>query len=329
MIQIGYTQASVDTFRISLKKIKEDTSKVNQMVIYARSILYIDPPAALSYCNEAMDLAEKINYDYGIANTYRLAGAYNNDIAGDYNKAGEFFNKALAIYKSSHNVRFTEGKGATLHSIGAMHQRTGDYLKAIEFYMDGAKVLDSIHNKTILPKTYNNLSTLYSFIKLTDKAEFYGRLAVEKAKEIQDMHIVSVASVTLSDALMHQGKYEEAFKFIKQADSLSLLRNDIYIQTLASYNYSTYFHFYKKDFNQSVIYARKAYEQSLKLQNPFEITRTSINLSEHLLHAGNIAESWKFAVSGLENSQELQSTDLIQRSHYLMGTILMKRGIIN
>lgn len=321
-----YGQETTDTFRITLNKISGDTAKVNSIVTYARSILYSDPTKAIEYCNEAIDIARKASFGYGLANAYRIAGAYNNDIKGDFIEAEKYFKLSMELYSHKKDYRHREGTGAVYHSIGALHQRTGNYLKAIENYVEAGRILDSIGNKNILPKTYNNLSSLYAFLQLFDKAEYYARAGLKQATQIDDKQIISVTSVTLSDALMQQGKYEEVLPVLRIADSIAKQRNDRYILTLSSYNYSTYFAYSLKDYKTSLMYALKAYEQSQVLENPFELARTSINLAEHFLFNNNFSSAIKYANQAMEYSKAVQSTDLIQRTHNALGVAYKNLG---
>jgi signal transduction histidine kinase len=316
----------LDTFRIKLDKITSDTAKVNSIVAYARTILYSDPPKAMEYCNEAITTAQKASFGYGLANAYRLAGAYNNDIKGDFKEAERYFNLSMDIYSQTKDYRNWEGVGAIYHGFGAMHQRTGNYLKAIENYVEASRILDSIGNKNILPKTYNNLSSLYSFLQLFDKAEYYARAGLKQAKLIDDKQVISVTGVTLSDALMQQGKYDEVLSVLKISDSIAKQRNDRYILTLSSYNYSTYYAYYRKDYKTSLRYALKAYEHSQILDNPFELARTSTNLAEHFLFNNEIQSAINYAGEALEYSEAVESTDLTQRMHYTLGIAYRKKG---
>lgn len=326
MSNIMSGQVSKDTFRIRLDKLKEDTSRVNEMVIYARNILYTDPSKAWDYCNEAITLAKKSGFPYGLANAYRLAGAYNNDITGDYKQAGDYFSKALTIYRSYPGYRFKEGTGAVMHSFGAMHHRSGDYLKSIEYYLEATRILDSIGNKQILPRTYNNLATLYAFLKLYDKEEFYASAGLKLALENKDPHMISVISITLGSSLIDQGKYNEAFRHLRTADSIASIRKDMYIGLLASVNYSNYYRVFRKDYKASVGYAKKAYESARLLQNPFELTRTATLLAEQYLTENNFDLAYKTALISLDYARKINSIDFRQRSYYLLGLSLVKKG---
>src|SRR3990172_5048127 len=89
----------IDSLLSLLKKDKEDTSKVihlNKLCgAYANTNRY---DTALHYVHQALQLAIKINYNYGIASSYyHIGNIFTNQ--GGYDKALEKFAAALKIQK--------------------------------------------------------------------------------------------------------------------------------------------------------------------------------------------------------------------------------------
>src|SRR5690606_788876 len=119
-------------------------------------------------------------------------------------------NKADKIFKNDENYEGIRGRGAIHHNLATIYHRQSDYVKAIEYYTQALTFFDAIGDKTIRPKTLNNLSNLYSFLKDFPKAEKYANESLELARKNNDSYMISVAGITLADILILQGKYDKA-----------------------------------------------------------------------------------------------------------------------
>jgi len=290
-----------------------DEVNVDSLIIKARSILFSSPDKAYEMSNEAIELSKRQHNSLALANSYRLQGSYFTDIKGDYNRSMAIYAKADSIYRQSNSKEFKEGVGAIFHCYGAIDQRKGNYFAAIQNYSKALSIFDSIDNRTIRPKTLNNISILYAFLKDYSKAEKYARECVRISEENKDEYLVSVCSVGLADALISQGKYSEAPQYLTKAREIAASRNDLYILELTYLNFGNYYYLYKKDFKLAISEYLQALKYAVLLGSDWEKMRVQTNLSEIYLLDNQFANAQKTAEQVLEPARRMQTVDLEQR----------------
>jgi two-component system, NarL family, sensor kinase len=321
MICLGLAEAqtNIDSIDNVLKTTKDDTAKVNFLLSSNQTLRYTLPDKSLDYCLQTIALSKKINYPLGLANAYRLLGSYYLDIKYDIDKATKYYLLADSIYHQFNDTKFVEGAGAIQHALGTIQLRQGNYLEAVHYLVKAARVLDSLNNKTILPKTYNNLSLLYTLLKQFNKAEFYARACVKIAKETGNLQLISGGSITLAASLIEQKKYEEALPFILKAKDIAQKKNDHYILGVCYRNLGHYYAFYKKDYSQAINYNEKALEQVKLLGNQLDEATILINMSLFYFFNNQFEKARISALKANELSHSLKSVDLELRSLYALG----------
>jgi signal transduction histidine kinase len=314
-------QMKQDSIENILKTTKDDTAKVSLLLKAFQNQKFTLPDKAFNYCRQAIEIAKRIRYSAGIANGYLALGGYYSDIKNDSPNAIKAYQLADSIYHLSNNAKSKEGIGAIQHSLGTIQLRQGNYSEAAQYFMKASRILDSLNNKTILPKTYNNLSSLYSFLKQHDKAEFYALECVKLAEETKNIPLISVGSITLASALIEQKKYKEAFPHIIKAKEVAQKRNDHYVLELAYFNLASYYSFYKKDYAQAVGNAEKALEEAKLLGNPWEEARVLDNLSGFYFYNKQFEKAKASALKALELSRSIKFQEIeLGALHFLAQT---------
>jgi two-component system, NarL family, sensor kinase len=321
MLCQGITDAQIntDSVDIALKTAKDDTAKVNLLLAVDQTLRYTLPDKSLDYCLQIIAISKKINYSSGLADGYRLLGSYYFDIKNEAEKATDFYLRADSIYHQKKDIKSKEGTGAIQHALGTIQLRHGNYLEAVRYFVNASKVLDSLNNKTILPKTYNNLSLLYTLLKQFDKAEFYARACVKIAEETGNLQVISGGSITLAAALIEQKKYKEALPYILKAKDIAQKRNDHYILGVCYRNLGQYYGFYKKDYPNAINFNEKALEQVKMLNNKLDEAIILINMSGFYYFNGQFENARTSALKAEELSHSLKSVDMELRSLYFLA----------
>jgi two-component system, NarL family, sensor kinase len=314
-------QINIDSIDKVLKTTKDDTAKVNLLLSINQTLRYTLPEKSFDYCQQTIALSKEINYPLGLANAYRLLGSYYSDIKNEMDEATRYYLRADSIYHRSNGIKFREGSGAIQHALGTIQLRQGNYLEAVHYLIKASKMLDSLNNKTILPKTYNNLSLLYAFLKQYDKAGFYARACVRIAEETGNLQLISGGSITLASSLIEQKKYEEALPYIIKAKDIAQNRNDHYILGVCYRNLGDYYGFYKKDYVKAIDYNEKALEQVKLLGNKLDEAIIHVNMSGFYVFNNQFEEAKTSALKANELSHSLKSVDVELRSLYFLAQV--------
>jgi len=151
-------QSKVDSLLTLLLKDKEDTIKVMRLNTLSRE--YIDIglyDKALNYANTAMQLAQQLNYQKGIANSCNNFGiTYRTQ--GDYPKALDYYLRSLKI---DEELGDKNGIARHLGSIGNVYSDQEDYTKALDYYFKALKIKEEIGDKNGIATWLGNIGIVY------------------------------------------------------------------------------------------------------------------------------------------------------------------------
>ena len=296
------------------------------LLVHSKNLLYTYPDSAYQLATEAEVLAKAQNNPLAQANAFKMQASYYSDIKTDYLQATRYCKLADSIYRKYNGKDFLLGRGAVYHNLGTIELRQGNYLPAIELYTKALHQLDTLKDEKTLPRTLNNLSTLFSFLKDDAKSEQYARECYKISKKNKDDYLVSVSSVTLASALINQEKYNEVPKLLDNAKAIALTRKDYYILDLVYLNYGGYYHYYKKDYKQAIENFQQAslYADSLKIG--FEQMRALINLSMSYFTDNQFGRAETSAQKTIELARNLQSMDVEQRALNILAKVEARKN---
>ena len=162
------------------------------------------------------------------AKTY--ASVFNNvatafDQQGDYEKAGEYFVKALTIEEKVFGTEHLD-TGVTYNNIAWLCRRLGDYEKALEYFSKAVVIIERVLG-TEHPYTatmYDNMAT--GFVDQGDyerALEYYGKaLAISERVLGTDHPDTAITYNSMAWMYRDQGDYEKALEYYKKAYEIRL-----------------------------------------------------------------------------------------------------------
>jgi len=197
--------------------------RVNTLNKLAISLSFKDKERSMQYADEAMDLANQLNYEEGIATAYRAYG----DIfqyQGNYPKALQNYFDALSIYeqfKKKHKVV------SVIYDIAETHFYASNWDKAIEFAYrslekcnerlpDGSKV-GSLHDSVNISL---GIALNYSYKEMESEALKHrlGLLEVMKKNQFSNIEILITTWVTGVN-YYRTGEVDSAIAYFSRARS--------------------------------------------------------------------------------------------------------------
>ncbi|CAF1289918.1 unnamed protein product [Rotaria sordida] len=100
---------------------------------------------------------------------------------GNYNKALEYYDKALETLEIDSTVKAFAKKAVCYNNIGIVNQEQNQYKEALDFYMKAFKIRkDCLPNdETSLGMSYNNMGNAYYFLKLYADAIYHYQEALK------------------------------------------------------------------------------------------------------------------------------------------------------
>lgn len=222
-VSFSQDKNSVDSLIQRLDFTLSDTARINLLNKIAADLLYVDYEKISEFASQALELSEKIDYKFGIANAfnnlgiyYRTQGIYDlaidyffnslyimeeleniNGIARSYNLIGiiyyfldsyqlslEYYNKALKINIEQQDKKWIAGNS---NNVGMIYEELGDYSKALEYYFKALETNIELNNKAWLANNYGNIGSLYMKTGNPKSIDyFFMRLKIKKEQNDVD-----------------------------------------------------------------------------------------------------------------------------------------------
>ena len=172
-------QERIDSLLGQLPKVNEDTNKVKLLIDLSHTYYSINPDEGLRFGQQALALAEKLDWKKGVANACRtIAGNYGYG-KSDYATALKYSLQALDQFKE---IGDKLGTARILSDIGVIHWYQANYPNALKYYFDALRINEEINNKPDIAVTLCNIGIVYNSQKDYQKALEY----ITKANTIDE-----------------------------------------------------------------------------------------------------------------------------------------------
>jgi tetratricopeptide (TPR) repeat protein len=211
---------------------------------------------------------------------HRIGWSYND--LGDYNKALEYYGKALEIKKSKLGKDDTD-TAATYNNIGEVYYAKGDYDKALEYFKKALKINESKLGKDHpdTATTYNNIALVYDNMGEYDKAlEYYEKdRKISESKLGKDHPDTATTYNNIAGVYYAKGDYDKALKYYEKA--LEIVKSKLgkdHPYVASTYNNMAGVYRAKGDYDEALEYYEKALEiRESKLGKDHPLTAATYN----------------------------------------------------
>jgi len=274
----------------------QDTARVNQLIKEGFKARFSDHDATIKKGAQALELAQKLNYINGIAESYRTMGI-GESYANHEAKAISYYSYAVSYFKKANNML---GQAKVYNNIGTLYL-TVDYDQALDYLEKGFSIAQSIGNKELMAKAGLNIGSVYLrkknfslaleyytkseglfkemnnqdnqdnliicmqnqgviYYKLRelDKAEDILLKANEQAKA-RDMNMsISSIDLDLSSIFIDKREYDKAQKFLDEGVNYAQIAKDDKLEGDFIYN-SYQLELHRRDYEKAVGILHKIY----------------------------------------------------------------------
>jgi len=200
------------------QQFKADSLRVEQLNKYAEKIRHTDPEKTLLTANRALQLAQKINFELGMAEAYRLKGVgYVATSVGD-DKTIALYLQALTLFKK-HGHKY--GEAMVYNNIGNRY-KLYDRKKALAYYYRAVEIADKAGLDEIVAGCSINIADIFAREKkysnaLANLARSYKYFSAKK-----DSSAISIILSTKGYLLSEQNKNDEALAVFTQCKDICL-----------------------------------------------------------------------------------------------------------
>jgi len=215
--------AEADSLKNILITTKEDSSHVWVLITLARNFEYSKPETAKYYTQQAIQLARKLNFAKGEANSLDEM-AYLLSQTGNYPKALENSFKSLRLYEKIHNQR---GIAVSYNTLGIIYNEQGDGRQALNYFFKSKAIMEELkEDKNVIIRT-ENIADVYEKMNLLDSALYFENAAYKMRYEINDMNQVNVTLMNLGNIHSKMGHKTKAMDFYQQSLPYSKADDDV------------------------------------------------------------------------------------------------------
>lgn len=228
----GQQQAKIDSLLQGLKTAKNQ-EKVNILNELCFEYASHKPNIAIEYGNQAMKIAQKLNFGKGTAQSLRYVGsAY--EYKKDYMRAQRNYFIALGIEE---NIGNHHGKAECLFSIAHVYNLRGDYASALKKYDRAYEVFSETKDKKGILRVFNGKADTYYKVAKFSSALKFARKSLELAQEIGFNEQILESTKILSEAYNTLGNYREAYNmhqlYTTIKDSLDKIDQNLSLERMA------------------------------------------------------------------------------------------------
>jgi two-component system NtrC family sensor kinase len=247
-------QPLIDSLLIVIPKAKDDTNKVKMLNDLALTYYSINPEEGIKFGKQALTLAEKVDWQLGMAYAYKvIAGNYGYGLS-DFSRGLEYALKSLELFREIGNkmgeakvlgdigviywfqsdfpnalkyyldaLRIHEELGikneiaATLGNVGIVYNSQGDYRKALEYMLKGNQIDEEIGNLGGVAANLGNIGEIYLSLKDTVKALEFNLKSMQLYEEMGDKNGVSRNLTNLGNIYTGKGDYRKGLDYYTSA----------------------------------------------------------------------------------------------------------------
>lgn len=318
--------------------------KVDVLNGLAKAHIGKDSTKAKNYCDEALALAQKINYQKGIAVSYSNEGTLNfytshysadttlqfralrifekiNDKEGiarananiglalyaqsQYKLALEYHHKALAIRM---NLKDDETIADSYTSIGIVYAVQGEYTNAINYQLQSLKIREKLKDKKAIAQSNNYLGNIYKALNFFPKARDCYKRALELYEQVDEKLGVAIASNNVGNIHYLEGDYAKALQYYNKALAVCNQVGNRYNRVISNNNLGKVYAKLGDDIIARELFT-KALIESQEIGNKQTTAASFINLGELDLKANRNQPAISSLIEAKKIAEEAQLKD--------------------
>jgi class 3 adenylate cyclase len=272
---ISLSQTSpTDSLKSIIDASKEDTVKVNSLIALSGKLSRTAPSEAIQYAQMARELAEKINYQKGLAYALKSIGmAYYFE--GNYAEVVVYWQQSLDVFQQNRDML---GVANMLNNLGAVHFNKGNDDKAVEYYLESLKVSEELGDTLRIATALVNIGAVYNNKLAThSQALEYYRKALPLSEGLGDFDAIGTSAVNIGTIYLERNQDDSAlFYFEKALDAYK--KTETGNVPYALFNIGKIYA-KRADFTKAIEYQQEAYALARRSNSRLEMTQSLLGLA--------------------------------------------------
>jgi len=188
-------QQRLDSMLRVLAGEKDDTNKVKTLSRISQYYYSVQPLKSFPYANDALSLAEKLNWKKGIANLHNNLGLFIND-TGNNTLARKHYQES---YKINVEIGAKANQVNNLNNIGRSYQFEGSYTNASDYFFKALTIAEELNDDNLVSLVGTNLTNCFAVQGDYAKAKQYAEMAFKRATQANNSANIIKAQIQLAD----------------------------------------------------------------------------------------------------------------------------------
>lgn len=210
LINAGNKKQVIDSLTQLISSLPDNEKKVDALNAISWELLYKSDEAD-KYLSLAFELAKKLNYKKGLAQTYNDMGALAS-IKSNQKDALKYYIESLKLKEELKDER---GIGISYINIGQIYSSQDQFKQAFESYNIALNSFIKIKNEKEIAATYNSIGTLFEEFDNHDSAIYYMEKSLQIRKRINDEEGLSETYGNLGVVYKSKGDFKKAIVYYK------------------------------------------------------------------------------------------------------------------
>ncbi|MFN8354873.1 MAG: tetratricopeptide repeat protein [Spirosomataceae bacterium] len=284
---VSAQQSPSDSLIQLLAKPMPDTSRVLLLDQVGRTLMYSKPLVAMQYAKEGLTLAEKLNYQKGIARNLNRLGSILRRI-GSYPDALAMHLQSLKVAEQHKDL---EGMAKTLNNIGILYSEQKDSRKAISYFLKTNTIALQLRDENLVEISLLNIGSDYAILNQLDSAEYYTQkaylMALKRNSENQGELLINLGNI-----LSRKHQYSQSLTYYRMSVPYLNYLGDNQTKGRAFLEMAQVFR-NNKQVDSSLYYAKQSLRIAQEVNNPQSIYDASMLLTK-LYETQNESNSYHF-----------------------------------
>lgn len=261
-----------------------DTSTVNSLLQQSREKLATAPDSTIIIALQAVELADKIDFQKGKALALKNVGL-GYYYQGKYVETLDYWTQSLNLFES---IKDEEGISNLLNNIGAVYNDRGDDVKALDYALRSLSIAEKLGVKLRILSALNTVANIYYSKKQTwDKALDYLLRALPLCEETGNTEAYGIISGNIGEIYYEKGNDSKAVEYYNKA--ITTLENN----PNAPFAYNGIGKVYTRqgNFEQALKYHNQALAMAEKLNVPQRIIETLQGVADVYKEKGDYSKA--------------------------------------
>ena len=316
-----FAQTIPDSMVKKLKMAGNDSVKAITLLEIGESMEQTMPEKSMDYYRQALLLGLQIKNNRIILSSYIDVGICNINL-NKMDSAIIAFEKAIPV---AWLLKDTVRVARVLGNIGNVHLHKKDRVKAIDYYLQSARLWETCADQNYLPILLSNINALLDEQKEHKKAVEYGNKAVALAKKIGDGYSLVIALVNLSTTYSYLELPEKEYELLVEALPLAKKNKDL--DQIATVYHNMGDHYFKqKNFSSALEKYLESYTYVKQMGNKYHLSTICSELAQVYFKLNQNGKALEYILQAEKIANEVGTRTDLKEIYKTRAEIEQKAG---